>query len=60
MFLILDQENNIIGATPCERIRQQTTNFIVEIDNCPEAAVGNAKLIDGEIVYNEQDEDTVA
>lgn len=52
-YTILDEENNIIGATSCERACELTTNKVVEVGNCPDEAVGNAMLIDGEIVYND-------
>lgn len=53
MFLVLDEENNIIGTTQCERIKQQTENKVVELQDCPDNVVGTAKLIDGKIVYND-------
>ena len=58
MFLILDQENNVVGATQCGRIKHQTTNKVVEVESFPDDAVGNAMLIDGEIIYNDDYENT--
>tara|TARA_R110000823_G_scaffold310475_1_gene435410 strand:- start:2515 stop:2682 length:168 start_codon:yes stop_codon:yes gene_type:complete len=53
MYLVLNEEKEIIGMTKSVKILTITENEIVEVQGCPSNVVGNAKFINGEVVYNE-------
>lgn len=54
-YVISDKENNIVGVTECSRIKELTPNKVTKVKDCPDGAVGNAKLIKGKVTFNEQD-----
>ena len=53
MYIILNKEKEVIGCTESANILNITDSEVVEVQDCPSDAVGNAKFIDKEIVYNE-------
>jgi hypothetical protein len=60
MYIILNDEKEIIGMTKSASILNITDSEIIEVQDCPSNSVGNAKFINGEVIYNEPSKNTVA
>lgn len=50
MYIVLDEENNVVGLTSRDSIKRATTNEVVEIETTPDDVVENYKFIDGEFI----------
>ena len=53
MYILLNEVKEVIGLTESANILNITDSEVIELQDCPNDIVGNAKIINGEIIYNE-------